>query len=156
MSRNLLPYDGETYYFGTIISSEDAEHDYETLLNTIDWRNDEAMMFGRRIITKRKVAWYGDIPFDYTYSKITKKALIWSEILLELKAMVEEKSGQKFNSCLLNLYHNGDEGMAYHSDDEKKPTMSLLERVEFFERSFSRNIFNKTKFRDAFMLTTQS
>jgi alkylated DNA repair dioxygenase AlkB len=24
-----------------------------------------------------------------------------------------------FNSCLLNLYHNGEEGMAWHSDDER-------------------------------------
>jgi alkylated DNA repair dioxygenase AlkB len=26
---------------------------------------------------------------------------------------------QKFNSCLLNLYHDGNEGMGWHSDDEK-------------------------------------
>jgi alkylated DNA repair dioxygenase AlkB len=25
----------------------------------------------------------------------------------------------KFNSCLLNLYHNGNEGMRWHSDDEE-------------------------------------
>lgn len=28
-------------------------------------------------------------------------------------------TGETFNSCLLNLYHNGDEGMAWHSDGEK-------------------------------------
>ena len=36
-----------------------------------------------------------------------------------MKKKVEEKTGEKFNSCLLNLYHNGSEGMAYHSDGEK-------------------------------------
>lgn len=38
---------------------------------------------------------------------------------MQLKAIVEELTGQKHNSCLLNLYHTGDEGMAWHSDDEK-------------------------------------
>ena len=71
------------------------------------------------IITKRKVAWYGDKPFEYTYSKTTKSALPWTKELLELKEIIENKTGEKFNSCLLNLYHNGDEGMAWHSDGEK-------------------------------------
>ena len=39
--------------------------------------------------------------------------------LLELKSIIEEKTDLKFNSCLLNLYHNGNEGMAWHSDAEK-------------------------------------
>jgi alkylated DNA repair dioxygenase AlkB len=45
--------------------------------------------------------------------------LPWTKELLKLKAMVEEKTGETFNSCLLNLYHNGNEGMAWHSDGEK-------------------------------------
>jgi alkylated DNA repair dioxygenase AlkB len=36
-----------------------------------------------------------------------------------LKATVEERCGTIFNSCLLNLYHDGREGMGWHSDDEK-------------------------------------
>jgi len=33
--------------------------------------------------------------------------------------MVEDKTGETYNSCLLNLYHTGEEGMAWHSDAEK-------------------------------------
>ena len=83
------------------------------------WKNDEAIICGKKILTKRKVAWYGDEPFDYTYSKTTKKALPWTPELLQLKKIIEEKTEEKFNSCLLNLYHNGSEGMAYHSDAER-------------------------------------
>jgi alkylated DNA repair dioxygenase AlkB len=36
-----------------------------------------------------------------------------------LRRKVEEHVGIKFNSCLLNLYHNGNEGMGWHSDDEE-------------------------------------
>jgi alkylated DNA repair dioxygenase AlkB len=88
-------------------------------MNNIEWKNDEAIILGKHIITKRKVAWYGNTNFNYTYSKITKQALIWTKELLELKEIVEQKTEESYNSCLLNLYHNGDEGMAWHSDAEK-------------------------------------
>jgi len=39
--------------------------------------------------------------------------------LQELKSLVENQTGETFNSCLLNLYHDGSEGMAWHSDGEK-------------------------------------
>jgi alkylated DNA repair dioxygenase AlkB len=33
---------------------------------------------------------------------------------------MEELAQSEFNSCLLNLYHDGDDGMGWHSDDEKE------------------------------------
>ncbi len=116
---NLLPADGEVYYYGKIMSLKKAMFFYDYLLNKVAWKNDEAVIFGKLIVTKRKVAWYGDEPFEYTYSNTTKYALPWTNELLELKQMVEKKTGETFNSCLLNLYHDGAEGMAWHSDGEK-------------------------------------
>ncbi len=117
--RNLLPYEGEVIYFGKIFSREQAQTYMQELLTNIEWKNDEAVIFGKHILTSRKVAWYGDDAFSYTYSGSTKHALVWTEELLELKSIVEKNTGATFNSCLLNLYHHGKEGMAYHSDDEK-------------------------------------
>ena len=116
---NLLPKDGTVNYYGKIFSFQEANWYLEKLLHAIEWKNDEAVIFGKRIITKRKVAWYGDQDFEYTYSNTTKRALAWTLELLELKTISENKTGEKYNSCLLNLYHNGDEGMAWHSDAEK-------------------------------------
>ncbi len=116
--KNWLPYDGTVNYFGKLLSREKADGYLSRLLETIEWRNDEAVIFGRKIITKRKVAWYGEKPFEYTYSNTTKYALPWTAELLELKTLIENETGESFNSCLLNLYHNGDEGMAWHSDGE--------------------------------------
>lgn len=116
---NLLPEDGIVNYYGRIISGEDANYYFNALLHKIVWKSDEAMIFGKKVITKRKVAWYADKPFSYTYSKITKTALPWTNDLLELKQIVERESNESYNSCLLNLYHNGSEGMAWHSDGEK-------------------------------------
>tara|TARA_R110000850_G_scaffold109659_1_gene222741 strand:+ start:11409 stop:12017 length:609 start_codon:yes stop_codon:yes gene_type:complete len=116
---NLLPQDGAVHYHGIIFPSTTADAYLERLLNHIAWKNDEAVIFGKRIQTKRKVAWYGDRPFEYTYSNTTKHALPWTPELLELKGATEKETGETFNSCLLNLYHSGDEGMAWHSDGEK-------------------------------------
>ena len=117
--RNLLRKDGTVNYYGKLLTAQDADYYLKTLLNIIEWRNDEAVIFGKRIITKRKVALYGEKPFEYTYSNTTKLALPWTPELLELKNVAEQTSGETFNSCLLNLYHNGNEGMAWHSDAEK-------------------------------------
>lgn len=116
--KNWLPYDGTVNYYGKLLNQKDADFYLKKLLESIEWRNDEAIIFGKKIITKRKVAWYGEKPLEYTYSNTTKYALPWTKELLELKNLIEKESGETFNSCLLNLYHNGDEGMAWHSDGE--------------------------------------
>ncbi|KAA9039403.1 alpha-ketoglutarate-dependent dioxygenase AlkB [Ginsengibacter hankyongi] len=139
IAANLLPADGIVNYYGKVLNQQQSHHYLDKLLNTIEWKNDEAIIFGRHIITKRKVAWYANTGYEYTYSHRTKIALPWTKELLELKKLVDEITGTSFNSCLLNLYHSGDEGMAWHSDDEKtlekdSPIASLSFGAE---RSFS-------------------
>ncbi len=118
-SRNLLPKDGEVNYYGKIFSSTEADHFFDVLLHDVHWRNDEVLLFGKRIVTKRKIAWYADQKRIYTYSGVSKTSLPWIQVLRVLKEKVEEKTGEKFNACLLNLYHDGSEGMAWHSDAER-------------------------------------
>ena len=118
--ENLLPKDGTVLYYGKIFSNEEANYHLATLLKTIDWKNDESFIYGKLITTKRKTAWYADDNFEYKYSGVTKRALPFTEELLNIKKLVEEKTGEHFNSCLLNLYHTGEEGMGWHSDDEKE------------------------------------
>lgn len=118
-TQNLLPKDGEVNYHGKVLTAEVANHFLQALLETIDWQHDEIILFGKKIVTKRKVAWYGEQEFEYTYSNTTKKAKLWNAVLIELKNYAEELSGDSYNSCLLNLYHDGNEGMGWHSDAEK-------------------------------------
>jgi alkylated DNA repair dioxygenase AlkB len=116
---NVLIQDGTVNYYGKIMSSEVANQYFDSLMQNIRWKKDEVIIFGKHITTKRKVAWYGDSEYLYTYSSATKKALAWTKDLGELKQLVERYAETKFNSCLLNLYHNGNECMGWHSDDEK-------------------------------------
>ena len=116
---NVLPYDGVADYYGKVLTQQSADTYYDRLLKTVTWQHDKLVMFGKPIITQRKVAWYGDRDYAYTYSNATKQALTWTDELAQLKATVEARAGCSFNSCLLNLYHSGDEGMGWHSDDER-------------------------------------
>ena len=116
---NVLNKDGEANYYGMVMTTSEANTYYNLLLKNINWKNDEALYHGRHIVTKRKVAWYGDQGFLYTYSNTTKQALPWTNKLIDLKRKTELITNSQFNSCLLNLYHDGNEGMTWHSDDEK-------------------------------------
>ncbi|MCO6494063.1 MAG: alpha-ketoglutarate-dependent dioxygenase AlkB [Bacteroidetes bacterium] len=117
--NNLLPDDGTALYLGRIMDAKVANYYLETLLNNISWEHDKVIIYGKEIIAKREVAWYGDKNLSYTYSGIKRNTLPWTHELLEIKKYVEEYANETFNSCLLNLYHNGEEGIAWHSDDEK-------------------------------------
>lgn len=118
-NQNLLPYDGFVAYHGQVYSANEANSLEKKLGRTLNWQNDQAIIYGKLVTTKRKVAWYGDQPYDYKYSNITKKAIFWTPELLEIKLHIEQLTNESFNSCLANLYHDGTEGMAYHSDGEK-------------------------------------
>lgn len=118
--QQLLPYDGLAIYFGSIFSSLEIQEFKKILLEEIAWENDQIRMFGKEIVTKRKVAWYGDQPFIYRYSNSSKTALPFTSTLNRIRHSIESISGENYNSCLLNLYHNGEESMGWHSDNEKE------------------------------------
>ena len=118
--RNLLPYDGECVYYGAVFEKEAADAYLQYLLTEIPWKNDEIMMYGKHIVTGRKVVWYGDRNYPYRYSHKTRTALPWTRELREIKAVAEKMTGISYNSCLLNLYENGSQGLGWHRDDEKE------------------------------------
>jgi len=53
---NLLNKDEISNNYGKIISKKESDGSYELLLKNIIWKNDEAVIYGKRITTKRKVA----------------------------------------------------------------------------------------------------
>ena len=140
---NQLPYDGEVYCYGTIFSIEKALQHLETLKREINWQNDVVKMYGKTIECKRQTAWMGEDCFEYTYSGITKKAEIFTPLILEIKHQIEVLCNEKFNSCLLNYYQDGNEGMSWHSDNEKtmgiEPTIASLSLGAARKFSFKHN-----------------
>ena len=114
---NILPYDGYTSYIPNFIKNTNSSFLHQ-LLNEVAWKHDELTLYGKKIITKRQVAFEGDEHIAYTYSKHQKMASPWSHVVLELKQKLEKELNTQFNGCLLNLYATGEIGMALHSDNE--------------------------------------
>jgi len=114
----LLPGDGEVFYHRSLLDPAAADDFLSKLIANIPWQRDEVMMFGKRVVTRRETAWYGDQPYIYTYSQVARQAKEWTRDLRRLKELVQGELNESFNSCLLNLYHDGSEGMGWHSDDE--------------------------------------
>lgn len=118
--QNLLPRDGQMNFIAEFLSPSKSQMYFNELLIKTPWQSDVVQIFGKEHVTSRKIAFYGDPNTSYSYAHKTKTPLSWTPLLLEIKAKVEAYCHTSFNSCLLNLYHNGEEGMSWHSDNEKE------------------------------------
>ncbi|MDD0853476.1 alpha-ketoglutarate-dependent dioxygenase AlkB [Halobacteriovorax sp. GB3] len=110
----VLDRDGEVRYYPHFL-----EDDYFDLLNSqIEWRQDQITLYGKTHDVPRLQAWYGDEGVEYGYSNIPLSPKPWTKSLLEIKSLVEQKTGHHFNGCLCNLYRTGRDYASWHSDDE--------------------------------------
>ena len=136
---NLLPQDGSVTYIPNVFDPNSCSTLFTSLRASLDWQQDQLLMFGKLITTKREVAWVGDAGCSYTYSGVKKLPQAWTPELLRIKHTTEKLANYTFNSCLLNLYHDGDQGMGWHSDDEVELEQSApIASVSFGgERKFS-------------------
>ena len=117
---NVLPKDGCADYYPEVYSELKCAELMNHLQQALLWEQDQLVMFGKSVTTRRKVSWVGDPKCAYTYSGVKKQPQEWTSELLLIKAKLEEIAQSEFNSCLLNLYHDGSDGMGWHSDDEKE------------------------------------
>ena len=82
---SLLSTDGNALYLPGIFDETSCATLFASLMETIDWKEDQLIMFGKLITTKRKVAWVGDAGCSYTYSGVKKFPQAWTHPLLEIK-----------------------------------------------------------------------
>jgi len=117
-NKNLLPKDGELFYYPAIFDAETSNRLFNALLAKINWRQDKIRMFGKWINQPRMTAFYGDVEKSYTYSHLKMEPEPWIEELLEIKGKLAEFLNLEFSSVLMNLYRDGNDSMGWHSDDE--------------------------------------
>src|ERR1700761_4689825 len=86
-------------------------------INTVPWQQRIVTMYGKQVITPRLTAWYGDAGKDYSFSGTKFAPLPWTNELLLIKSGVEAISQITFNTVLLNYYRDGNDSVAWHSDD---------------------------------------
>jgi alkylated DNA repair dioxygenase AlkB len=104
--------------FPDALNAEEADFAFRRLLSQTPWESREVVVWGKRRMQPRQVAWYGDPGADYRYSGATFTPLPWTGLLEGLRRRMETLSGKRFNSVLLNLYRDGNDSMGWHSDNE--------------------------------------
>lgn len=48
--ENLLPTDGTVFYYGQVMALSNADQYMERLLSEVEWKSDEAVIFGKHIL----------------------------------------------------------------------------------------------------------
>ena len=112
--------DAELLYHSAFYDKTESDRIFKTLLETIEWKQDKIMMYGKELPLPRLSAWYGDNNKPYTYSGITLNPLPWTEELLQIKEKIEVEAKVKFSSVLLNRYRDGQDYVGWHTDAEKE------------------------------------
>ena len=122
-TNNLLPYDGQVNDLGIVIDYPSPL--FYNLVTELPWQEDIVTLFGKTHVTTRQIVWMGDSDIDYQYSGHTRQTIPWTDTVFHVKHHIEQKLldlgiDANFNSCLLNYYPSGEDGMGYHADDEKE------------------------------------
>ena len=98
------------------LSRDAADEALAALRDELGWEQREIVLFGRRILQPRLIAWAGDL--GYRYSGQTLEPRPFTPTAQRLLARVREETGVPFNHILANRYRNGADSMGLHADDE--------------------------------------
>lgn len=120
IAESLSMPDGDVLLYRTLFDEKESNQLFSELYNNTNWKQESIKLYGKLVPIPRQTAWYGDSGKSYTYSKIAMTPEPWTPTLLVIKSKIEVLSGVQFNSVLLNLYRNGSDSVAWHSDDESE------------------------------------
>lgn len=123
-------YEAEVEYHQQFYQAEHAWQLYEQLLAQTQWRQDRLIVYGKQHLAPRLSCWFGEPWMSYRYSGHTMKPTLFTPLLTQIKTDIEKRSGEHFNSVLLNYYRDGQDSNGWHSDDEPElgpnPTIASL------------------------------
>lgn len=127
--RELLHTGGSALYMPSFLNLEEAGRLLKEC-ETLPWEHDSAFIHGQHIQTSRQFYWASDLEFGYHYSGTKRRSSPWPNFLQTVRAEISKVVKSSFNSCLLNLYPDGNSGMAWHDDlgfniDESASIVSL-------------------------------
>jgi alkylated DNA repair dioxygenase AlkB len=125
---NLLPHGGSLFYFDSFLDAAWAANLFSQLIEETTWQHKQIKMFGKLVFEPRLTSWVGDAA--YTYSGVKNEPFPWPISLIKVKQLMEQHTGSRFNSALLNYYRNGQDSMGWHRDNERElgnePTIASI------------------------------
>ena len=77
-------------YIENFFDSDQCRSYMTQLTDRVRWGSEKIKIWGKEIVTNRKIAWYADAGKSYTYSGSTFFPTQWNGVLLQLKRRVEE------------------------------------------------------------------
>jgi alkylated DNA repair dioxygenase AlkB len=98
------------------IAADEPNEILHALRNELAWEQREIVLFGRRILQPRLIAWAGEV--GYRYSGQTLEPRAFTPIVQQLLARVRDRARVPFNHVLVNRYRSGSDSMGFHADDE--------------------------------------
>lgn len=107
-------------YIPRFLNEAEAADLLARLWRELAWSQREIMLYGRRVLQPRLVAWYGDAAAVYSYSGLTLEPAPWHPLLQDLRRRLEAGTGYRFNAVLANAYRDGRDSMGWHADNEKE------------------------------------
>jgi alkylated DNA repair dioxygenase AlkB len=107
-------------YYPGFIGGESGMDLMHQLIREVPWRQQVIQMYGKEVVTPRLTAWYGDAAKSFRFSGTRFDPVPWTSELYDLKEKIQHTTGLSFNSVLLNYYRDGNDSVAWHSDNEKE------------------------------------
>lgn len=98
------------------IAGAEADRLLETLRGELAWEQREIVLYGKRVMQPRLIAWGGDRPYRYSGQTLEVRPL--HAALAEVRERVEARTRVPFNHVLVNRYRDGADSMGFHADDE--------------------------------------
>ena len=108
------------HFWPDFLTENQADELFEELKTSNLWRQDKVKVFGKTYDQPRLCFLAAYRKVNYTYSGLTLPAVDFSKSLSLIKTRIEQTSSTRFNSCLANLYRDGNDSNGWHSDDEKE------------------------------------
>ena len=128
--RELLPFDGSAVLHEQFLDPDFAVRAFDELLRTNAWEEHDIVVFGQRHREPRLSTWHADGGKEYEYSGLLRTPLPLTPLLNDVRSRCESVSGASFNSVLVNLYRDGNDGVGWHADNEavngREPTIASV------------------------------
>jgi len=98
------------------IPAPDADRLLATLRQELAWEQREIVLYGKRIMQPRLIAWGGERPYRYSGQTLEPRPL--HPRLADVLAAAQARTHVPFNHVLVNRYRDGLDSMGFHADDE--------------------------------------
>jgi len=111
-TKNFELPDAELLLVENFFNKKESDAYYHRLLTDTVWSEYEMPMYDKVVKAPRMIAWFE----DKADVQNEKKTMELTEDLKKIRERVEQQTQLTFNAVLLNLYRNGNDGVAWHSD----------------------------------------